>query len=661
MPSMLSGTLIKEMRLRKSLMRSHLQRTGSYSESNLSRIENNKQNPTENTFINLMNDLSMPVNSFFFPCLENQSIDIFLLRDEIYNLIDSTFKYDWIKAEDFINSLEKTKNFNDGINKQFLLSCKAQLNELYILNPQDTINFVNEGMHITYKEFNEKCFEGDMLIFEEPVLLHMLSKAYRRMGRINDSISLLYNIYEGILRLPEDDREKEKRLAPVLLTLSEILIDEKKYDEALNICHMGNDASIKRNKGKYTPAFLYNKASCYYYLNNIEECKKMLIHSFVGYSLLQKKESADTVLYNAHNLFNIEINTYGIEKLIFCKSSISVEHGESISCDSIGDFIAKLRVRANMTQKELCEGICSQANLNKIENGKIEGNVFYLEAFMQRLGRDINKYFTTFPKKDDFEAKQIRDEIISLLSDLKFDSAEILLLKIKNKKSFCSGVGLQFIKKAEAAIFASREGYNHPQYINMLIECIKITKPNYDEDMVHKYRLMYNELVIINQIAIFYCESSETSRGIKLFERLKESMDLYYIDSNEKIKMYGTILYNLSKFLGIKERYIEALNFIKDGVNMEISHRRLSLLPLFAINKACDLLELKNKKESVPYFVMAFYGNDILSYDNNTIKHFIQERLKIFLVMSRKLCKHKKNKEKAFIKVPETTHQSVPK
>ena len=50
-----------------------------------------------------------------------------------------------------------------------------------------------------------------------------------------------------------------------------------------------------------------------------------------------------------------------------------------------------------------------------------------------------------------------------------------------------------------------------------------------------------------------------------------------------------------------------------------------------------------------------------MDYQNHPNLNFHPQLLEYHKVMSRKLCKHKKNKEKAFIKVPETTHQSVPK
>ena len=254
--------------------------------------------------------VSMP--TMFYPWLEGQTMDMLKKRDRLIYLLDDGTPASVEEAILLVNELEYKPEFEKGVNLQFILSCKVQINELIEGNPDYTVSMVNEAMALTYEAFDEHDFEGNILIFEETTLLHTLAKAYNRIGKTDAAVKLLYRIQGGIAKLPEDDHEKEKKLAKVLLTLSDFLIQSEMYVEALRICELGNKASIKRNKGKYTPHFLHNMAKCKLKLNCIKQCLSLLQQSYFGYILLHKKAKAQMVLEDAEQRF---------EWIIYCVQS----------------------------------------------------------------------------------------------------------------------------------------------------------------------------------------------------------------------------------------------------------------------------------------------------------------------------------------------------
>jgi len=607
----------------------------------LSRIENALQDPNDKTLHELLEELNLPVGIFFSPYLEHYPTGIFAVRDEIVDLLDSDEPSHWQQAEDLMHGLVKRGNFETAINRQFILRCKAQLNELRELNPEDTVAFVNEGLALTYEKFEEENFDGKvLLIFEEVNLLYILAQAYHRMNDISKAITLLRHVQEGIVLSPEDAREKEKKSAFVMLTLSHYLIKDKNYSEALEICLLGNsEASTKRNRGRYSPDFMYNIAVCYHNLGDSSECKSLLQMSYFGYVLLRKVKKAKQVRKNAKRYFNIEFDTYGVEDLVFEKFDTTIGHGDSVICKDVGSMLAGFRSEKSVKTKEIYEGICSQSNYNKMENGEIRVNVFYLEAFLQRLGRDIDKYIRDFPSIEDFNNKQLRDEVNILVIDGHYEVAIPLLEKLATKKRFKEkkGVCAQFIKMTRATIFGGQNGFEHPDYLEMLKDAMLATRPKFEkeeeEESLDKCRLSYYEVMIANQMAMHYCNAGNASRGLKLFERLRDSMNRYYVDEREKVRMYPTIFYNYSKHLGRAGRRIEALEIIKEGEEMELRHKRLTLLPAFALNRAYNLQMLGKVEESVPIWVMAYHGSRLFNYANDTeiIAEHIQKHFDIKL------------------------------
>jgi len=498
MPSYLSGTLIKLTRGRKKMQQNML-----HSNQNISLVENLIQNPSSAFNNDKLTKLGMPVETHFYFLSEKYTPKIFENQDQIMYLLDSKVSTDWQKARGLINELSQIEGFDTEIEKQLIICWKAQLNELMCLvSPADNMIFIKKGLVLTYEKFDHREFEGDMLIFAEPKLLHTYALALARDGKASDAIALLYHVQEGINLLPEDDQDKEKQLAPILLSLSDLLISEKKYIEALDICLKGNSVSTKRNEGKYMPDFLYNMAICNGHMGNAIKCRQLFQQSYFCYTTMRKIFQMEQVRNRAKEFFEVEFETYGAENLAIEEISTIVRHGASVNADhKIGHFIAIIRNDEGLSQKALSNGICDQSTLKRIESGELQGNIHCLEAIMQRLGRDINKYFATFPSVEDFRDKQIRNNIISKLASLDFESAVELLEKLrKDKKSYESGVGLQFIKMSDATVFASRheKGYASIEYFDMLMESLKITIPQFNEAKVTDYRLSYYEFNVVN-------------------------------------------------------------------------------------------------------------------------------------------------------------------
>lgn len=66
----------------------------------------------------------------------------------------------------------------------------------------------------------------------------------------------------------------------------------------------------------------------------------------------------------------------------------------------MGNFIKKSRKELNITQEELCDGICSISYLSKIENNQIVPNEFYVREIMEKLNVDELVLTNSLKEKD---------------------------------------------------------------------------------------------------------------------------------------------------------------------------------------------------------------------------------------------------------------------
>jgi transcriptional regulator with XRE-family HTH domain len=635
----------KKARLRKNIRQLTVLSDEVCAEATVSRIENNRNNPTQKTLKTLLQGVGLSSDVFFSSYLVNPSIEARILHDKLLDCLDYADDPAALReAKRLFSLIDNMKEFKQGVNRQFLLSSKARIFEAGKCGLTTVISIVKQGMAVTFPEFSEGSFSGEMLIFEEIELLHTLSRTYRRFGHMAKALRLLENVLKGIDMLPEDDREKMKKYDRLLLTLSEFLIENGEYKSAYKICERGAKSTLKYNRGKYAPDFAHNKAVSLYKQGRTGECGRFFTLAYFGYALLQRRDKADKLKEDAEKLYGVTINTYGVESLGYKNRTFKpYVYGEPPGdCKSIGQLIRKLRLQNGLSQTNLCSGLCSEAYLYKIEVEGQEENAkhyirgikqpkFYiLEALMQRLGRDINLYFDTFLSTQSFDEKQMRNEIIAQLILGKADEAEAVLNELETHFDYRKGSNLQFILIAKARLTLKREGYGEA-YLKLVNMAIRITIPDFNDKEIYKYRLTYNEITLINMLALYYANNNEIPQAVRIYERLRDSINTFYVDEYEKIRMYALIMYNYSKYLGLMKRYDEALEIIAEGVAYDVRHSRLSILPSFMTNKACDLLEMGKAEASVPYFALAYYGAELLEKveSKNINANYVKERLNI--------------------------------
>ena len=72
--------------------------------------------------------------------------------------------------------------------------------------------------------------------------------------------------------------------------------------------------------------------------------------------------------------------------------------------ENIGDKIKNLRKKKGMSQEDLCKNICSQSEISRIENNKINPSSYILQQIAKRFGVSID-YFnhTSNSNRDDYK------------------------------------------------------------------------------------------------------------------------------------------------------------------------------------------------------------------------------------------------------------------
>ena len=74
----------------------------------------------------------------------------------------------------------------------------------------------------------------------------------------------------------------------------------------------------------------------------------------------------------------------------------------SMQIQEIGKMIVALRIENELSQEELCRGICSVTTLSRLEAGERRPDILIFNALLQRLGKSSD-YINTILTLEEFE------------------------------------------------------------------------------------------------------------------------------------------------------------------------------------------------------------------------------------------------------------------
>lgn len=269
----------------------------------------------------------------------------------------------------------------------------------------------------------------------------------------------------------------------------------------------------------------------------------------------------------------------------------------------IGALIYENRTRLKITQEELCDGICTPTTLSKIENGVQLPRRKTFEALVQRLG--ISEQCCFFPVSDnEMKRSNLEFRITRELSTGNFDILD-LLEQYKECGEKMGTMEEQFYFQSMAMITLGRGGI-YQEARHLLMKSIYLTIPHFSIPMPERYKLLtFDEIRIMNSIAIVEYQIGNTEKAITLMFYLKDYMNRNNIDLEEKAKLYPMILYNLSNWMGKEERDELAYTLCDEGIDFCIQNGKLSVFPFLIFNKGYSLARMNRLKEAVPYIRQA--------------------------------------------------------
>ena len=253
----------------------------------------------------------------------------------------------------------------------------------------------------------------------------------------------------------------------------------------------------------------------------------------------------------------------------------------------LGITIKELRIKKNISQSELCHGICSQSQISKIEKGVIYPSSILLYQLSERLGIDPNNIFALTQNKRLKYVENVKYVIKDCLKQKQYKELYEIVKKEKNLNNFQTKDEKQFLMWHEAiAIFMVDKSIKTA--LDFLNNALKLTVTNSDF-------LSEREIDIMQTIAILHGENKEYEKSINILRRCLTNFNKLDFPRDKEIKL--KIIFNLAKILGHANQHEEVVKYNDMGIKLAINLNTLYLLGELYYGKAWNLLKIKQPNE----------------------------------------------------------------
>lgn len=252
----------------------------------------------------------------------------------------------------------------------------------------------------------------------------------------------------------------------------------------------------------------------------------------------------------------------------------------------LGPVIKSRREELGLTQEDLADGICSVPTLSRIENGERMPTKNHFDMLMQRLGYS-SMYVDFYTDRQNFQLHELRTKTRRAYMAGDFALAKKLFKEYEALTGERTEIDHQFLILYQALLYEDK--FSDKEKLEQLESALRLTCPGYNFNRIPSV-LSYEEIILLNNIAVSYYFAGQQDRAISILMSLKVFYDRHVVSSEEASRTQPMILYNLSKCLGQAGRFDECIGICDSGVQLARATGRCQYLCLTLYNRGWALL-----------------------------------------------------------------------
>ncbi len=537
----------------------------------LSRIERGYASASSTTFQSLMSRAGVPCK--VFPTFENwKDYEIFS------DLIHVRFHLDAWQLDAAFADLEKAANGQWNHNKLHYQTWLMLFGILHFRSGLGNHQYMYElfltALHITKPSINLSNIHKDLLSVQEIELLIYIAQELLELNQSDLCEQICNQIFSYLDNRHITYMEKDRLLAECAIVYVKYLIFRKEYTKGRELA----DYHIHQMNQNLCTAPLFELAFlsgiCNFYLSDMENAKLHFMDVLYASHAISSPFATTAETYiQAHKMMTlsktlssapyIPLKEYPQKNIIdYSDFSDGVFDLDAPDVITIGSLIYNLRIQQKISQKTLCQGLCSNSYLSKIESGIKEPSVILAETLLQRLGISDREFlFWGDEKESAFHQFKFK------LRRHKFEPTDEQIQLIKDFKAQLTDKDIlyrQHVLLEESYLINDSE-----KRIEFLNDTLKMTLKDFKIENINNYRLSWIELAILQTIAQEYRHTSTPSIGMFYTNQCTSYHELNHLDCIMQSYTLTHNLHALFTYLYLQQHHQEAINeFIHRDLNI---------------------------------------------------------------------------------------------
>ncbi len=213
----------------------------------------------------------------------------------------------------------------------------------------------------------------------------------------------------------------------------------------------------------------------------------------------------------------------------------------------ISDVIRRRREMLGLTKKKLCEGVCSEKTIGRLEANKTKPQLAVVRQLFEKMNLS-GEYQRWQIVTDDVRAFPIYDELGRCINDREFEKVEILLHKLESYISMENPINKQFRSRVEVHLAVGENRITKIEAREQLKKVLEYTIP-YQSALKQGEKYLTNaEIMCLLNIIVYF---KEVQIG-PIFYMLKDLCEQMEHDDgiSEHIALWETIMTNIASIFG---------------------------------------------------------------------------------------------------------------
>ena len=229
-----------------------------------------------------------------------------------------------------------------------------------------------------------------------------------------------------------------------------------------------------------------------------------------------------------------------------------------------GNAILHYRLKNELSQSQVCEGICLEMTLSRIETGEREFDSLISETLLGRLGKTTNR-FEFLLNDEDYYYYRLREGIVTARKEQDFSQAKELIEEYKKNMPDVHELHKQFVLLQEALLMKA-EGRSEEEIVGKLYEAINLTRGDFREP-ASKLRLFSPiEIQLIYELFMY-----EEYTFVELSSMFRFVDELY--EESEKGKLMIPFMTRIAKRYENECNWYELYKITNKGIEFLVNGR----------------------------------------------------------------------------------------